>query len=100
MAKIPNGIAHHDPDSSSDLQGLQDKVEALMDQAVGEEAPHTRLVVDERRYWQKSKEEEAAKGALAADICIDVGKTEQQWMGHVIAGHDGNIYLIRRQNDT
>ena len=100
MVKIPNRIAHHDPNSSSNLQGLQDKIEALMDQAVREEAPHTRLVVDEQWYWQKGKEEEAVKGALAADICINVGKTEQQWMGHAIAGHDGNVRLVRRQNDT
>ena len=76
MAKVANRIAHHDLDGSSDLQGLQDKIETLMDQMVGQKTPHMQFVVDKRGYWQKGKEEETVKRTLAADICVDIGETE------------------------
>jgi len=80
MAKVANGIAHHDPDGSSNLQRLQNKIETLMDQMVGQETLHTQLVVDERRHWQKGKEEEAVKRTFAADICVDGSLKRKQDM--------------------
>jgi len=76
MVEVANGITHHDSNGSSDLQGLQDKIKTLVNQAVGEETLDTGLLVDERGNWQECKEEETVKRALAADICVNVGEAE------------------------
>ena len=34
------------------------------------------------------------KRALAADIRVDVGKTDQYWVSHAIAGHDRYVCLV------
>jgi len=58
MAEVANGITHHDPNGSSDLQGLQDEIKTLVNQVVGEETLDMGLLVDEQGNWQECKEEE------------------------------------------
>ena len=87
-------VQHHDPDFSSYLQGLHNKINAFMDKVILMDTTNFPILVEEFQHRKNSKKHECMMRHFHLEIHDDVSKADKKGMGDPISSHFRDIHFF------